>query len=334
MKTEIKTCLDTLRFGESQFYRHISVIPLHGAANGAPPYIALADAMNAKTITVTEISEGGSVPELLVNNESAVPVLIIDGEELLGANQNRILNTTILLKEKSRTKVPVSCTEAGRWATVSAQFMESDAMLAHKIRSSKSRSVQRSLSSVGKHYSDQNEVWEGISKLQAKAESDSPTAAMHDTFEAQQGQLDDCLRAFLRQEGQVGVIVIIAGRVAGLDLVSRPEVYARLHDKLIRSYVLDALLDKPEDSKPNADPIAMVRQFITAAEDAKEEVFDSVSYGKDYRYTQSELTGSALVHDGKLIHAAFLSIDEKEGADDVMHLASLRHRRRYRTESE
>jgi len=107
-----------------------------------------------------------------------------------------------------------------------------------------------------------------------------------------------------------------------------------LHDKLIRSYVLDALLDKPQDSKPNADPIAMVRQFITAAEDAKEEVFDSVSYGKDYRYTQPELTGSALVHDGKMIHAAFLSIDEKEGADDVMPLASLRHRRRYRTEFE
>ena len=59
MKTEIKSCLDTLRYGDSQSYQHISVIPLHGAANGAPPYIALADAMGAKTLTVTEVSDCG-----------------------------------------------------------------------------------------------------------------------------------------------------------------------------------------------------------------------------------------------------------------------------------
>lgn len=331
MKTEIKTCLDTLRFGDSKSYRHITVIPLYGATNGAPPYIALADAMSAKTITVTEVSEGGSVPELLVNNESEIPVLIIDGEELLGAKQNRILNTTILLQEKSRTKVPVSCTESGRWVYDSAQFAESDAMLAHKIRSSKSRSVHRSLSSEGKHHSDQGEVWDGISMLHAKAKLSSPTSAMHDAFKAQQAQLDECLKAFPRQEGQVGLVVLIGGRVAGLDLVSRPEVYARLHDKLVRSYVLDALLDKPGESKASTDPNTTVREFVVSAEAAQEEVFPSVSYGRDYRYTTPALAGSALVHEDKLIHAAFLSVEDNEHGDASTPLASLR-RRRFRGE--
>jgi hypothetical protein len=244
MQTEIKSCLDTLRFSDAQSYNHITVIPLHGAANGAPTYTALADAMSARTLTVTEVSEGGSVPELLVTNDSTVPVLIIDGEELIGAKQNRILNTSILLKEQSRTKVPVSCTEQGRWAYASAQFAMSDAMLERKIRSRKSQSVHASLTTEGKHQSDQGAVWDGIQELHCKASVSSSTAAMNDAFKAQQEQLDECLRTFKREEGQVGLLVLINGKPVGFDLVSRPEVYARLHDKLVRSYVLDALLEK------------------------------------------------------------------------------------------
>jgi hypothetical protein len=332
MKPEIKSCLDTLRYGDSQSHQHIVVIPLHGATNGAPPYIALADAMSAKTLTVTEVSEGGSVPELLVNNESETPVLIIDGEELLGAKQNRILNTTILLKEKSRTRVPVSCTEAGRWDYASAQFAESDAMLERKIRTSKSRSVRDALAREGKHHADQGEVWAGIDLLHAKANLCSPTSAMHDAFKARREQLDACLRAFPREEGQVGLLVLIGGRVTGLDLVSRPEVYARLHDKLVRSYVLDALLDQPGGTAGSTDPQVAARDYVASTEAASEEVFPSVGYGRDHRFTTSALAGSALVHDGKLIHASFLSVDTADPRQDKPSLASLRRRRRFRVE--
>jgi hypothetical protein len=358
MQEAIKSCLDTLKFGDNQAYHHITVIPLHGAANGAPPYIALADAMGAKTLTVTEVSEGGSVPELLVTNESDLPVLIIDGEELLGAKQNRILNTTILLKEHSRTKVPVSCTEQGRWAYASAHFSISEAMLERKIRSSKSRSVRESLAREGTHRSDQGEVWDGIHALHAKANLASPTSAMADAFKARQAQLDECLKAFRRQEGQVGLMVLIGGRVAGLDLVSRPEVYARLHDKLVRSYILDALLERPGKPAESADPSvpptscvagsdqaaarspaqpcgsgdahATARAFLASAEAAKEEVFPSVSYGRDHRYDADGVTGSALVHEGKLIHAAFLRVDEPQQRGETSSMASLRRRRHYR----
>src|SRR5256885_7264429 len=49
-------------------------------------------------------------------------VLLYDGEELLGAKQNRILNVTVLVAAQSKTVIPVSCVEEGRWSARSSFF--------------------------------------------------------------------------------------------------------------------------------------------------------------------------------------------------------------------
>ncbi len=330
MHTNVKQYLDNLHLGEIRAHRHISLIPLLATHDGAPSYISLAEAMDRKTLVVTEVSEGGSVPQLLVSNDGDAPVLIIDGEELLGAKQNRILNTTILLKEKSRTVVPVSCTEQGRWFSTSSQFAMSDAVLERKIRSRKSRSVSESLSHNAPPYSDQGEVWEGIQALHCKAGSSSPTSAMNDVFKAQVSQLNECLQAFPRLESQVGLMVLIHGHVAGFDVVSRPEVYARLHEKLIRSYVLDALLGRSLTAKSAPDVMLLARSFLAALDQSREEVFPSIGYGRDHRYHSPSLTGSALLHADCLIHAAFLTLEESVPASLTENLSSLRRRRHFR----
>jgi len=51
---------------------------------------------------IAETSESGSVPELVVENPLAERVLLYDGEELLGAKQNRILDVSVLVAAKSR----------------------------------------------------------------------------------------------------------------------------------------------------------------------------------------------------------------------------------------
>ena len=332
MNAEIKHYLANVQLGAAQSHHHISLIPLSAAVNGTPAFVALADAMGAKTLTVTEVSEGGSVPQLLVLNDGEQPVLIIDGEELLGAKQNRVLNTSILLKERSRTVVPVSCTEQGRWAYASAHFAMSDSVLERKIRSRKSRSVSASLAESATPHSNQGEVWDGIHELQAKAKFASPTSAMHDVFKAQQGRLAECLQAFPCQPNQIGLLVIIQGKVAGFDVVSRPEVYGRLHERLVRSYVLDALLEAPPSTAPTADVSALARSFLGSLDQSREEVFPSVGYGRDHRYHAPALTGSALVHDQHLIHAAFLTMETAAPSSDTTHLSSLRRRRHFREE--
>jgi hypothetical protein len=53
--------------------------------------------------------------------------------------------------------------------------------------------------------------------------------------------LDEYLQALPRLDGQAGVLVGIVGRLVCLDYVSRSEVFAGLHLKLLRGYALEAI---------------------------------------------------------------------------------------------
>jgi len=74
----------------------MGVIPLLTSINGSPKYLTLKEALEKKLLNVKEVDEGGSVPHLKVINKAKVSVLLLDGEELVGAKQNRVVNTTIL----------------------------------------------------------------------------------------------------------------------------------------------------------------------------------------------------------------------------------------------
>ena len=145
METIITSYLEGIKFGEIQTHKHVAVVPLLSGNGSGPAYLTMKEAIESSLLTVTEVSEGGHVPELKVINRGDKPVLLIDGEELVGAKQNRVLNTTILLKEKSETVIPVSCTEHGRWSYKSGHFEESAYMMSANLRNIKNISVSCSL---------------------------------------------------------------------------------------------------------------------------------------------------------------------------------------------
>jgi len=101
-------------FGEVQDFKNLQIIPLFIEGEEGPVYLTLKEALEKRLPVVKEVSAEASVPELKVINNADVPVFLMDGEELAGAKQNRVLNTSILLKKKSELIIPVSCTEQGR----------------------------------------------------------------------------------------------------------------------------------------------------------------------------------------------------------------------------
>ena len=90
--------------------------------------------------------------------------LLVDGEELAGAKQNRVLNTSILVKENSEILIPVSCTEQGRWAYASAAFADSGVVMASQVRKNKARSVSENLKAAA---AGEHEEWTELFDLRA-----------------------------------------------------------------------------------------------------------------------------------------------------------------------
>ena len=115
---EVATVLATILTGEPVTHGALAVIPLLATNLDDPDWLTLEEA--GDRARVTEVSEAGSVPFLQVANGAAQPLLLLDGEELIGAKQNRILNTTVLVAAHAEVTIPVSCVEQGRWAIAAA----------------------------------------------------------------------------------------------------------------------------------------------------------------------------------------------------------------------
>src|SRR5688572_21551670 len=105
--------LADLTAGEPLVHGPLTVIPLLSPGAPDPGWLTLTEAGDA--ITIEEVSEAGAVPTLRLVSSADRPVLLLDGEELIGAKQNRVLNTTVLVGAHSRLTIPVSCVEQGRW---------------------------------------------------------------------------------------------------------------------------------------------------------------------------------------------------------------------------
>ena len=145
----IKESIGRLNIKERISYGNLTVFPLRIEDPRNPDYLTLDQALEARVVRIKEVSKHGSVPELLVENSGVQPVLLLDGEELVGAKQNRVLNVTILVPGKAKILVPVSCVEGGRWHHTSPDFRTSGQAQYARGRSGKAASVSAAMAHRG-----------------------------------------------------------------------------------------------------------------------------------------------------------------------------------------
>lgn len=328
MEHPVRKLLSTITLGKSQTRRGMTVIPVRQPEAAGPVYLSLREAMDKGKLQITEIAESGSVPELKVANGYDCAVLLLDGEELVGAKQNRVLNTTVLLKEHSTTVIPVSCTEQGRWSYSRPDFTDAGVVMPPRLRQQKTRSVSDSLRANNGHRSDQGLIWREIESLSERTGVMSPTSAMHDVYAARMKALATIQKSFTCVPGQMGLIVLHAGKIVGFDYVSRPAVFAQLFPKLIQSYAMDALAS--ESKGRTAGTLKTAKDFMAQVAKLSSTEHPSVGYGTDLRFSGDNLVGSALAVDSHVIHAAFFASEAQEERGDRRLMAGSNRRRRYR----
>jgi hypothetical protein len=211
-------------------FENLVMFPLVLRDDEAPAvagYRTLDDALSRGDVEITEISEQGSVPDLRLVNRGSSSVLIVDGEELVGAKQNRVVNLTILVAAHSELTIPVSCVEAGRWRAKSRAFPSAPPAHFATGRAKRMAKVTESIATLGMHHSDQSEVWADIADKFAQLRTSSRTGAMEALFLQHASFIDDCVCACRPVDRQVGALFAVNNSIVGSICSTPPTRWPR-----------------------------------------------------------------------------------------------------------
>ncbi len=307
--------LATVTLGPDIVIDNLTMFALLRAADASVPldYSVLDDALAAGVVEITEVSEQGSVPQLKFVNRGPKPVLLVDGEELLGAKQNRIVNLTILVAANTELTIPVSCVEAGRWRSRSRAFTSASRTQFATGRAKRMASVSMSLLARGDRMSDQAEVWDGIAEKSARLGAPSPTSAMESIFSTHADSLDSFVSGCRPVEGQVGALFAVNNVLVGFDLFDQPSTLRKVLPKLVRSVAVDAIdAAAPADGPSQADKGILLRaqaaQFLAVAARAPQHRTPALGLGEDVRLTAPHIAGAALAVEHHIVHVSAFAV--------------------------
>jgi len=330
MEQVITGYLKSIEIGRKQFHKNLTVYPLLSGVTSTLEYVTLDEALSLDLVEISEIDQGGSVPELKFANKSGKRVLILDGEEIVGAKQNRIVNTTILVEAASVTVIPVSCVEAGRWSYNTDRFQSEERVMSAQMRAMKAGHVHESVRSSRRFRSDQGAIWNEIEAKARRRDAVSPSMAMSEIYEKERPTLEEYVRRFHPVDGQAGALFLINGRVAGLDGFGKPDTFARVFRKLLASYALDAI-DWLEPGRKHPVRRDRAAEFLHQCAGCNVEQFPSVALGTDCRLAADKVTGFALLVEEQVVHlSAFIRARGGNGSGHGSRMRRYSARRRRR----
>ena len=301
----LKTALSNLKLGDPQAWKGLTMFPLMSEVGSSFQYLMLGDGLRGGLVTVKEVSRAGSVPDLAVENRSKLPVLILDGEELVGAKQNRVANLTMLIPEQHTVVIPVSCVEQGRWDYERDDFVVTEQLQYARGRTERLASVLHSMAESGERVSDQAQVWHSIAAKAAAMDAASPSRAMSSIFERHAATLDQYVESVNSLPGQVGAVFMVGKERLGLDLFDQPETFASMLPRLVRSYAVD-VIERPISQKLSGRA-SQARSFLDSILKASFDDRPALGLGRDLGCVSENLVAGALLVDKVVVHLAAFS---------------------------
>lgn len=305
MTNVIEDNLESIELLDIQQYQNMTVIGLNTPNTRPPDLMPLDVGLSMGLVEITEVDENGSVGQLNVINNAVTPLLLMDGEEIKGAKQNRIINATMIIPAKSQQIIDVSCSESGRWNYNSQTFKHSYHMASSKVRRSKQESVNNSLRTSNQRISNQSQVWDDIESTQQSLNIESSTHAQQDTFISLEKDIDDYLKHFPLQQKQNASIIIINNQVIGMELLYNADKYSQYHQRYMESYIIDAITQQDEHADDNVDAAKLSEEFINRIRLSKIEEYQE-NNTNDYRLEDDQITGSFIFYEDNLVNASIL----------------------------
>ncbi len=297
----LRPWLSSLQPGPAAQAGPVTLIPLLGP-DRSPAITTLGAHRGAEQVDVREVSESGVVARVLVVNGSLLPLLLLDGEELVGAKQNRVVNASTLVGAGVSLEVPVSCCERGRWRNISRGFRSEGRSMPWSLKAQKHSRVTSSLLNHRGFDADQGALWRDVDTYLTDRNVRSRSDALSDAFDADREEIDRLRRQLLHDgplPNQVGVAFALRGKLLGLEIFGSNELYAQAHERLLHACLTEALGVESGPSEHLADPIDLVMAVLTEPSTSQ----PSSGLGEDHRFEGRRGSGFLLSWREAPIHA-------------------------------
>lgn len=280
----------------------ISLIPVY--IHGDSPPLVSAD---TSTVTVTEVADA-TVPTLTITNTGSLPTLVAEGEVLSGGQQDRVVNTSVLVPATTNLDVPVSCVEHGRWGG-GRGFSRQARYASRRVRRAKNISVTENVRTGGSKASDQGRVWDIVSRELDRLDVRSETGSFFAAAEA----LDhhDVLR-IVRDEvarlgplpGQRGVVVAHGRRIVSCEVFASTELLAAHWAGLVDSWFLDA----PDTDDHRRPGLSAALRYVRRIGTTPGDVAPAVGLGEEIHIRSGRFHAQVLVADDSIVHASAFTL--------------------------
>ena len=277
----------------------ISFFPVYLMDNGLPDIATGPDSGRV----IDELADA-SVPALTAVNPTDRPILLVEGEQFVGGDQNRTLNVSVLLPAAAKLQIPVSCLEAGRWGR-RRDFAAGSTFTHRRVRRAKNDAVARQAATGDRRRGDQDAVWSSIDAALDDLRVSAPTRAMASADTVFEREPDRQAAAELGAlgplSGQCGVVVTHGPRVVATEVFGAPGLLRPHWAALVRSY----LLERPTATgRPSASRVLRTLGRIGKAACRQN---PGLGLGVERHLGTSKGVGQALTLESAVVHASVLS---------------------------
>ena len=227
----------------------LHLFPLFSDLPAASSYLTGPGATAKGVLRPEEMVSGAVVEALEIRNTGVSALLLLDGETLLGGDQNRCVNVSLLCPPRSVTIVSVSCVEAGRWGG-RRETTRSSRVTPGTLRAHNRTAVVRGARPGAEILGDQQAVWSDIHRLTESLHVTTSTSSMEDVYSATNQQVEGLVGGTSPQPGQRGVAAFVSGELLALDLFDTPQTMTDYWSGLVAGYALDALARSARQRAP------------------------------------------------------------------------------------
>ncbi|WP_400243003.1 ARPP-1 family domain-containing protein [Methanobrevibacter smithii] len=291
--------LKHLSLAERQNYENMTVVPILSDTNTPFDILDLKEGLKMGLVKIEEC-DNSNIEQVKLKNNSISPLILLDGEEIAGSLQNRIISQTMIIAPKSEIKIPVNCSEKGR-NTYKSEFHYSNYMANSNTRRKKV---------YNKNKLRQNVVWSSIDDLEKDKNTCSKTNALRDSYEKNKYDIDSYLKHFKMENNQIGVICIVENKV-GLEIFNNHSLYEKYNEMLLRSYIIDSS-NKEKINISNKE----LENILDSINDDSFIKKEAVGLGKYYKISNSYGNGHILIYENNMVHANFFKKIEEPAVNN------------------